>query len=1002
MTRKKRTSLITCSIIAGILIILLGAYAIPKLPLIGKQTDHKVYVAFGFHGNLYHSYRVDTNDEAGFGKDIRVIRKIISTLDEKNSKGIPVKGVWDIENLFSLQEQLPRYAPDIISNLQRRVKENGDEVILMSYNNALASALTEDEFRESVKRAITNDKGSGLQDLFGEWGRYVRPQEMMTTPGNFRLYKEMGIEGVVLYYSAITFDAFREFGRELTLEEAHNPLTYINKDTGETIIVIPAYNHGDMAENVGIRQWVSMLHNEQLKGNINNDVLLFLNTDADDDYWYGYKLPSYLSWLPNTGGLNQLVDSVSDIDYVHFTSLSEYMKNHKPVGTISFGQDTADGSFDGYSSWAEKAYSTDYWSAVAYDRQTHNIVNQIYRLLGCEVPPGVQDLLKQSFELRMRLTSTTNFGLATPFLASSRERVVESIVSDLTTGSASARETAKAAARIYLEQHPPPVASDPALEKMGSFLLVRDPSSATSEYGDYIDLVLAGRAPGNKTFYISGQDGKPVPAPLISLERCESAVTTSLRLFVPPGYNLADGAYNLYTGPAAHDKKTATSCTPGILTNGLVSIELNDRGHIVNVTSGGIRRLDSDSFLPGINYGGQWYRPDKLQTSVESDGSNGIAALRLKGSFTLPVEGAVDGTVDYRLVLIEDIPAVFVDADVLYPDTPRNDVFKPTNAALARRYDSNWQETAPAEINFTQDATKDAPFKVIKQNFLGVDSSYLIDYFKHSSQNLDLANVNNHVTAEYVAVAGEKGGLAVAMDTSQSSNFAFCPLKINYDPTSGFDLKLNPFGSYFGKQYIQPTWGYGDGYLMALYTGDQYKTSACTFSGHTSLFSLMVSFFDGRELPPNMRVRLIAYAHPAYTVTSSMLGCPGQQAGLQTPQGFLAAYGNGNVYFHWEKPKADAASYHIYCGSDNNSLSQMYVQDGRESTLVVKELSSGKAFAPGTTYYAAVAAVDSNGKETALSDVVSFKPTTSEPKGMSVPMEVQVRILLHTVMSYFN
>ena len=383
----------------------------------------------------------------------------------------------------------------------------------MSYNNALSSALTEDEFRESVKRAITNDKGSGLQDLFGTWGHYVRPQEMMTTPGDFRLYKEMGIEGVVLYYSSITFDAFRVFGRELTLEEAHNPLTYVNKDTGEQMTVIPAYNHGDMAENIGIRQWVSMLHREQLKGNINNDVLLFLNTDADDDYWYGYKLPAYLSWLPNTGGLNQLVDSVSDLDYVGFTTLTDYMKTHKPVGTISFGQDTADGSFDGYSSWAEKANSTDYWSAVAYDRQTHTIVNQIYNMIGSGVPPGVQDLLNQSFELRMRLTSTTNFGLATPFLASSRERVVESIISGLQTDSASARETAKAAARLYLQQNLPPVSSDPALTKIGSFVLLREPSAPAPEYGEFVDLTLPGRISVNSMFYISGQDGQLVPCP---------------------------------------------------------------------------------------------------------------------------------------------------------------------------------------------------------------------------------------------------------------------------------------------------------------------------------------------------------------------------------------------------------------------------------------------------------------------------------------------------------
>jgi hypothetical protein len=757
-----------------------------------------------------------------------------------------------------------------------------------------------------------------------------------------------------------------------------------------------------MVENVGIRQWVSRLHREQLKGNIQNDVLLFLNTDADDDYWYGYKLPPYLAWLPNTGGLNQLVDSIADLDYVSFTTLSEYMQNHRPVGTISFGQDTADGSFDGYSSWAEKAYSADYWSAVAYDRQTHSLAQQVCKYTGSEITFGVQELLNRSYQSRMRLMSTTNFGLATPFLARARERVVESIITGLKTDSASAREMLKARARVYLEQHPVPDATEPGLEKAGSFLLLREPSAASSEYGEFIDLSMAGRLSGRDQYYISGRDGRPILCPIVSVGSCASSVTTSLKLYVPAGNFLADGVYNLYTGPSLKGNKTATVCTPLKLTNGIISIGLDDKGLITGVSSGGISRLEAGSFLPGINYAGKWYRPDRMEASVESDGSNGVASMRIRGTFNLPVEGTANGKVDYRLSLIEGVPAIFVDADVTYPDTPRNDVFKPANAALARRYDSNWQETAPVEINFAQGASTNNPFKVIKRNFLGVESSYVVDYFRHSSQNLDLSNVNNHVTAEYVAAAGEKGGLAVAMDTSRLSNFAFCPLKVNYDTTRGFRLKLNPFGSYFGRQYAQPSWGNGDGYLMALYVGDQYKTSASTYSGHESRFSLMVSFFDGRDLPGNIRNSLISYAYPSYTVTSNMLVCPDRPVDLQSPKGFLATYGNGSAYFHWEKTKADAAAYHVYCGASKDGLNRIYEQDGRESTLVVKEFNSGTPFSPGTTYYAAVAAVDSNGKETALSETVSFTPTLSEARGMSVPMDVQVRILLHTIMSYLD
>lgn len=137
-------------IIISFLLYALGYIFIPRISAIGKDTKHKVYVALGSHANFYHSYRIDTNDEAGFGKDIRIVRKIIEVLDEKNRNGIPVNGVWDFENLFTLEEILPKYAPDIIKNLKRRVKVHGDEIILMSYNNGLVSAMTQDEFAYSI------------------------------------------------------------------------------------------------------------------------------------------------------------------------------------------------------------------------------------------------------------------------------------------------------------------------------------------------------------------------------------------------------------------------------------------------------------------------------------------------------------------------------------------------------------------------------------------------------------------------------------------------------------------------------------------------------------------------------------------------------------------------------------------------------------------------------------------------------------------------------------
>lgn len=88
-------------------------------------------------------------------KDIRVIRHTIATLDRLNGEAVPVKAVWDFDNLFSLQEILPQYAPDIIEDIRRRISDNGDEAILMSYNNGLVSAMNEQELTDAMNWAVS-------------------------------------------------------------------------------------------------------------------------------------------------------------------------------------------------------------------------------------------------------------------------------------------------------------------------------------------------------------------------------------------------------------------------------------------------------------------------------------------------------------------------------------------------------------------------------------------------------------------------------------------------------------------------------------------------------------------------------------------------------------------------------------------------------------------------------------------------------------------------------
>jgi hypothetical protein len=177
---------------------------------------------------------------------------------------------------------------------------------------------------------------------------------------------------------------------------------------------------------------------------------------------------------------------------------------------------------------------------------------------------------------------------------------------------------------------------------------------------------------------------------------------------------------------------------------------------------------------------------------------------------------------------------------------------------------------APAEIIFAGRATPEDPVRVLKRNYLGVASAYNLDYFALEPRNRNLDNVNNHITAGWVALTAGGRGLSVAMDTSVQSNFAFAPLKMACDPHSGtFQVRVNPFGTYHGRQYRMPTWGNGLGYDVTLHTGEQFASAGPTYNGAEQEFALLIGFFQGQEIPPALQQAMRAFAHPPWVVSAT-------------------------------------------------------------------------------------------------------------------------------------
>ena len=719
-----------------------------------------VHIGFGFHVNCYHSYRGDTNDALGFGGDLRIIRHILDTLDDRNARGIPVRGTWDFENAFSLEKVLPEYAPDIIE----RVRARGDENLLMGYNNGAMSAMTEDEFAASVAWAVTNPYGSGLKDLFGSCENIIRPQEVMFSPPQVRQYKKAGVEAICLYYSCISFDAFRTLIPQLPDALAFNPLRYTWE--GESITVIPTYSPNDIMDAGSLRALAFDLHTQQLKGEIPGDVFLFLNTDADSFLWEPMALPGPLQKLPCFGGIGGYIDEVADLDFVVFDTPGAYLKTHAPVGDITFGQDVADGNLSGYMSWSEKPFNRLIWSRLERARAAARLYPS--------------DSASPSFDTRVRLLSTTHFGLASPVMNITREK--------------KAMELAETMLLQEAEALPSP-----------AVLTLRDPG-------------LTGLA----ALQLSLEDGFCRELPRLRLEseglrhwtaietgRHESGCVSSIYLIAR--FEEARGEYALRFSlgePAAQRPLKGWT-----LTDGAEGFSLQKDGAV-------LAQLRS-----WIDYAGTRYafdRPIRLPLPLAGEG----AGLRLQGVIHLPGEQK-GGSYCFDFFESPAADCLFVRTAVQYPYTTEDHEISSQASNLGRYSDVKWLQTAPFELTFAGDDT----VAVEKRNFTGALSRYeLADFWRAFPENENISSINHQLTGGTLCLADRQGGLLLAHARQVLGSMAHCPLRLKTEGGKRI-VSVNPFGTYFGPQRHYPSRGNGSSMELYLAAAPQARSLGPAYNG---------------------------------------------------------------------------------------------------------------------------------------------------------------------------
>ena len=768
------------------------------------MTENKIHVAYGFHVNCYHSYRGDTNDNLGFGSDIRIIRKILDVLTEFNEKGIPVKGTWDTENFFSLQKILPEYAPDIIEKMKERVKKYGDENIIMGFNNGALSAMTEEEFCESIKLAVTNKHSSGLEDIFGECEKIVRPQEVMFTPSQVTLYNKLGIKALCLYYSCVPFDAFRTIIPKLPDEIAFNPVTYSYK--GESLTVIPTYSNSDVCDAGCLRAWVKDLRKKQESGEINRDLFIFINMDADAIFWETLDIGPLTGKIANTDGIHGLVEEIADLPYIVFDTPGGYLKNHKPAGEISFTHDTADGNFTGYASWAEKPFNRKIWTRIERARAMASVNSK-------------DDRLSPSFDSRILLLSTTHFGLATPVLNIQREKTALELSEKVISSEISAFPKTE---RLTVYNTSKSVCQCVQLEIKRK---ISDISCITVEADDL-------------------ESFTAVP----TADDCSS-------VFLMMKFGEIKEKYELSIG---FDGKKEKKVFGNLLKTDRLSVRFSPEGNIEFVKCDE-RAIGTREFLQSfITYNKKRYDFENTSVSGLSLAGEG-EGIRIRGEIHLPEE-TEGGSFTYDFFKTAFSDAVFVRTTVNYPYTAETTSISTENSALGRFSDMKWIEAAPFQLT----PKLNGDISVIKRNFMGDISSFRTQSFPECDEkNNYLASFNHQLTGGFVGLYDENGGIIVANARQVLNSMAHCPMRLEKDKT----VRMNPFGTYYGNQ--RHHFGRARDQILNVYTlvASQGKSIAPSYNGscETAVFGIYPLSKDG--LTDKEKAEICAFADGAVAVS---------------------------------------------------------------------------------------------------------------------------------------
>jgi hypothetical protein len=738
-----------------------------------------------------------------------------------------------------------------------------------------------------VRWSVSNPWGSGAKDLFGAFTRLIRPNEAMTTTGMARILREEGVEGIVVPYSSWAFTGFSNFVPTLPPEQRFNPTRVRFGEDAEPLVLFPSVSIGDVLNQISLERWMLDLRRLQLSGEVDRDLVIHINFDTDVDTWLPVDMPPGLGWFPNSGGLPEYIAAVNKYEWASFTTPGEYLAGHEPVGEVVLRRDTADGAYDGHASWAEKLPSHAIWTELDASRLAAQRADALARSASPEAARASDRALRQgrdsSFFQRLRGLSTTHFGMSTPLVNEERQAVAEAIVGDALGRALEAERTAAAG-----------IAADAPREDALHAFQVRDLRAPGAGPGarNLVRIPLILDAPVPPVRLVDPSD-RGVPFSLVDQEGLPGGRVAGV-LLVP--LVLGPGETRELALVPARDWPAPPVVAPEDLANGRVVVDLDEEVGVRSLQLDGLE-LAAEGFLepfltyrtesdPQVYGAAGWRR-----VPLDGERHDGMVRARMQSRipFRTP-DGATAAGLRVDLTLPDGAPWVVADVKVDYPLTAKRDMLSNMQQKLRRYLDLRWVEVAPFPLRPRLEGTRDAPLRVWKRNWLGVTSSFPLDYAHINPENAELDAFNHQVTAGWVAVTDGSRGLLVGQSSDVRTSHAFAPMRLR-EEGGRQELQLNPFGTYHGRQLdYSHMGGTGIGTEFTNLGSNALRSNGPSYNGESERFALLLAPYAGDEPPAPIQLDAEAFYRPPAVLYTKTLA-----SGVRVPADVLAIVTAGRL-----------------------------------------------------------------------------------------------------------